>query len=134
MWSRWTDVLIIVKPETVIGWHRAGFRSYRRWRSRSRGGRLKITDEIRGLIRQLAVDNPDWGPPKIHRELQKLGFVVSERNVARYLRPIHRHGDSGHRWATFLRNHREVIAAWEKYTGAKHLKSSFQISPTSQTC
>ena len=53
-WSRWSDVLVIVKPETVISWHRAGFRLYWRWRSRPRGGRPKITDEIRGLIRRLA--------------------------------------------------------------------------------
>ena len=76
LWSRWADVLIIVKPETVVGWHRAGFRPYWRWRSRPRGGRPKITDEIRVLIRRLAEENPDWGAPKIHGELQKLGFVV----------------------------------------------------------
>ena len=105
-WSRWTDVLVIVKPETVIGRHRAGFRLYWRWRSRPRGGRPNITDEIRGLIRRLAEENPDWGAPKIHGELQKLGFVVSERTVARYLRRVRRRGDSGKRWLAFLRNHR----------------------------
>ena len=97
-WSRWLDVLVIVKPETVIGWHRAGFRLYWRWRSRSRRGRPKITEEIRGLIRRLAKENPDWGAPKIHGELQKLGFVVSERSVARYLQRIRRRGDTGKRW------------------------------------
>ena len=84
-WSRWSDVLVIVKPETVIHWHRAGFRLYWRWRSRRRGGRPKVTDEIRALIRRLAEENPDWGAPKIHGEMLKLGFVVSERTVARYL-------------------------------------------------
>ena len=64
-WSRWTDVLVIVKPETVIGWHRTGFRLYWRWRSRPRGGRPKITEEIRALIRRLAAENPGWGAPKI---------------------------------------------------------------------
>jgi hypothetical protein len=93
IWSRWADVLVIVKPETVVGWHRVGFRLYWRWRCRSRGGRPKITDEVRGLIRRLAEENPDWGAPKIHGELQKLGFVVSERSVARYLRRICRRGD-----------------------------------------
>jgi putative transposase len=81
-WSRWSDVLVIVKPETVIGWHRAGFQLYWRWRSRRRSGRPRITPEIRGLIRRLAEENVDWGAPKIHGELQKLGFVVSERSVA----------------------------------------------------
>jgi len=64
IWSRWADVLLIVKPETVVGWHRAGFRLYWRWRSRPRGGRPKISDEVRGLIRRLAEENPDWGAQK----------------------------------------------------------------------
>ena len=113
LWSRWSHVLLIVKPETVISWHRAGFRLYWRWRSRPRGGRPKITEEIRVLIRRLAEENPDWGAPKIHGELQKLGFVVSERSVARYLRRIRRRGDPGKRWLTFLQNHREVIVAFD---------------------
>jgi hypothetical protein len=74
-----------VKPETVIGWHRAGFRLYWRWLSRARSGRPKVTVEIRELIRRLAQENVDWGAPKIHAELLKLGFQVSERTVARYL-------------------------------------------------
>jgi transposase InsO family protein len=115
-WSRWSDVLVIVKPETVIGWHRAGFRLYWRWRSRPRGGRPKITDEIRELIRRLAEENPDWGAPKIHGELQKLGFVVSERSVGRYLRRIGRRGDPNKRWLSFLQNHREVIVAFDFFT------------------
>jgi hypothetical protein len=115
-WSRWTDVLVIVKPETVVGWHRAGFRLFCRWRSRPRGGRPKIIDEIRGLIRRLVADNPDWGAPKIHGELQKLGFVVSERTVARYLRRIRRRGDPAKRWRSFLQNHREVIVSFDFFT------------------
>ena len=110
-WSHWTDVLVIVRPETAIDWHRAGFRFYWRWRSRPRGGRPKITEEIRALIRRLAEENPDWGAPKIHGELLKLGLVLSERGVARYLQRVGRPGDPGKRWLAFLRNHREVIAA-----------------------
>jgi len=116
VWPRWSEVLAIVKPETVVGWHRAGFRLYWRWRSRPRGGRPKITEEIRVLIARLAQDNPDWGAPKIHGELQKLGLVVSERSVARYLRRIGRRGDPGKRWLAFLQNHREVIAAFDFFT------------------
>jgi putative transposase len=116
LWSRWSDVLVIVKPETVIGWHRAGFRLYWRWRSRRRGGRPTVTDEIQGLIRRLAVENPDWGAPKIHGELLKLGLVVSERTVARYLRRMGRRGDPGKRWLAFLQNHREVIVAFDFFT------------------
>jgi putative transposase len=116
LWPRWAEVLVIVKPETVVGWHRAGFRLYWRWRSRPRGGRPKITEEIRVLIRRMAEENPDWGAPKIHGEIQKLGFVVSERSVARYLRRIRRRGDPARRWLAFLQNHREVIVAFDFFT------------------
>jgi len=115
-WPRWADVLVIVKPETVISWHRAGFRLYWRWRFRPRRGRPKITEEMRGLIRRLAQENSGWGAPKIQGELLKLGFVVSERSVARYLRRIRRRGDPGKRWLTFLQNHREAIVAFDFFT------------------
>lgn len=115
-WCRWANVLVIVKPDTVVGWHRAGFRRYWRWRSQPRGGRPRVTEEIRNLIRRLAKENSDWGAPKIHGELQKLGFVVSERTVARYLRRVQRHGDPGKQWLAFLQNHREVIAAFDFFT------------------
>ena len=65
-WSRWSEVLIIVKPETVAGWHRAGFRLYWRWCSRSPGGRPRITEEVRDLIKRMAAENPAWGLPRIH--------------------------------------------------------------------
>jgi transposase InsO family protein len=113
LWPGWRDVLLIVKPETVVGWHRAGFRLYWRWRSRPRGGRPKITEEIRRLIRLMADENANWSAPKIHGEMLKLGFEVSERTVARYLRRIRRRGDPGKRWLTFLQNHREVIVAFD---------------------
>jgi putative transposase len=115
-WSRWPDVLVLVKPDTVIGWHRAGFRLYWRWRSQRRGGRPKITEEIRTLIQRLAQENPDWGAPKIHLELLKLGLVVSERTVARYLRHMRRRGDPSKSWLAFLQNHREVIVAFDFFT------------------
>jgi putative transposase len=79
LWSGWTDVLVIVKPETVVAWHRAGFRLYWRWRSRSHGGRPMISQEVTKLIGRLAKENADWGAPKIHAELQKLGFTIAER-------------------------------------------------------
>ena len=117
MWPRWVDALIIVKPETVVGWHRAGFRRYWRWRSRPRGGRPKVSEEMRTLIRRMAVENADWGAPKIHGELLKLGFAISERTVARYLRRLRpRCGDPARRWLAFLANHREAIAAMDFFT------------------
>src|SRR5499433_3442455 len=93
-WSRWKDALLIVKPETVVGWHRAGFRLYWRWKSRPRGGRPRITPEVRALILRLAQENADWGAPKIHGELQKLGFALCERTVARYLSRTRVRGDA----------------------------------------
>jgi putative transposase len=115
-WSRWKDALVIVKPETVVGWHQAGFRLYWRWKSRRRDGRPRIKEEIRVLIRRLAQENSDWGAPKIHGELQKLGFVLSERTVARYLRSLQRRGDPAKKWLAVLRNHREAIVALDLFT------------------
>ena len=111
VWPRWAEVLIIVKPDTLVGWHRAGFRLFWKWRSRGHGGRPKTTAEIRALIRRLAEENPTWGAPKVHGELQKLGLVISERSVARYLRMVRRRGDPKKSWLTFLQNHREAIVA-----------------------
>ena len=116
LWSRWADALIIVKPETVAQWHRAGFRLYWRWRSRPARGRPKVTEEIRLLIRRMAEENSDWGAPRVHGELLKLGFAVSERSVARYLRRVRHRGDPGNRWLAFLQNHREVIVAFDFFT------------------
>ena len=115
-WSRWADVLLLVKPETVVGWHRAGFRLYWRWRSRPRGGRPKIDAEMRAFIRRLANQNASWGAPRIHGELLKLGLVVSERTVARYLARLQRRGDPGQSWLSFLQNHRAMIVALDFFT------------------
>lgn len=115
-WSGWKDVLLIVKPDTVVAWHRVGFRWYWRWRSRQRSSRPKIATEVRDLIHRLAQDNPGWGAPKIHGELLKLGFEASERSISRYLRRVHRRGDPGKSWLTFLQNHREVIVALDFFT------------------
>jgi len=102
VWPRWSDVVVLAKPEKVIGWHRAGFRHYWRWRSWPRDGRPKIDAEIRNLIRTMAVDNVGWGAPRIHCEVLKLGFEIFDRTVARYIRRLRRQGDPGQRWLTFL--------------------------------
>jgi hypothetical protein len=115
-WHGWEDVLVIVKPDTAVSWHRAGFRLYWRWRSGKHSGRPTITEELRGLIRRLSQENPGWGSPKIHGELRKLGFELSERTVARYLRRLRRRGDPAKCWLTFLQNHREVIVAMDFFT------------------
>ena len=86
-WPGWADALIIVKAETVVSWHRAGFRLF--WRLSSRPlGRPKINEQIRALIRRMKADNPGWGAPRIHGELLALGFDVSEPTVSRYLRRL----------------------------------------------
>jgi putative transposase len=113
-WPGWRNALFIVKPATVVSWHRAGFRLYWRWRSRR--GRPKVNEDLRGLIIRMAEENPGWGAPKIHGELLKLGFRVSERTVARYLRRVHRRGDPKRTWLTFLHNHREFITALDFFT------------------
>ena len=79
------DALKILKPETVIRWHRAGFRAYWRWKSRSRGGRRKTPLEVRQLIRDMSIENPLWGAPRVHGELLKLGIDVGQTTVAKYM-------------------------------------------------
>src|SRR6185437_4632297 len=93
--------LMIVRPETLVRWHRAGFRSYWRWKSRSLGGRPQIETELRALIRQMSIENPPWGAPRIHGELLKLGFEVAQSSVAKYM--VKRRGPPSQGWRTFLR-------------------------------
>jgi len=117
LWPAWSSVLVIVKPETVVGWHRAGFRLFWRLRSRPRSlGRPKIDAALRALIRRMVGENATWGAPRIHGELLKLGFDVSERTVSRYLLRLYPRDQSRKLWAAFLRNHRDVIAAMDFFT------------------
>jgi transposase InsO family protein len=105
----------VVKPETVVKWHRIGFRIYWKFisnRSKKRG-REKIDKEIRKLIQQMSKENPAWRAPRIHGELLKLGFDVSERSVSRYLPKREPDGEKIKKWMAFLRNHREGIAAMD---------------------
>jgi hypothetical protein len=79
------QVLTIIQPETLVRWHRAGFRCYWRWKSRARGGRPQIETDLRALIRRMSIENPLWGAPRIHGELLKLGFEVAQSSVANYM-------------------------------------------------
>jgi hypothetical protein len=79
------QVLTIIRPETLVRWHKAGFRSYWRWKSRPQGGRPQIHTELRPLIRRMSVENPLWGAPRIHGELLKLGFEVAQSSVTKYM-------------------------------------------------
>jgi transposase InsO family protein len=99
----------IVRPETLVRWHRMGFRAWWRWKSQNRGGRPKIDQEIRDLIRRMCKENPLWGAPRIHGELLKLGFDVAQSTVSKYME--RRQGLPSQGWKTFLRNHADGIAA-----------------------
>jgi hypothetical protein len=106
-------VITVIRPETLVRWHRAGFRRYWRWKSRSFGGRLQISAELRTLIRRMSIENPLWGAPRIHGELLKLGFEVAQSSVAKYM--VKRAGPPSQGWGTFLRNHAPNIAAMDLF-------------------
>jgi transposase InsO family protein len=107
------QVLTIIRPETLVRWHRAGFRCYWRWKSRPQGGRPQIDTELRVLIRRMSMENPLWGAPRIHGELLKLGFEIAQSSVAKYM--VKRRGPPSQEWRTFVRNHAPDIAAMDLF-------------------
>ncbi len=115
IWQGWREALVIVKPETVIQWHRAGFRLFWKWKSRrKRPSRPTVTKEIKDLIRKMGLENPLWGAPRIHGELLKLGYQVAETSVAKYMvKPIK---PSSQTWKTFLENHANCLVAMDFFT------------------
>jgi hypothetical protein len=121
LWPRCLEVMVLVKPTTVIQWHRQGFRLFWRWRSRS--GRPSVDREVRDLIRQMSSANSLWGAPRIHGELLKLGIEISQTTVAKYM--VRRRGTPPSQdWRTFLRNHAEGIAAIDMFVVAS---ASFRL-------
>jgi putative transposase len=118
LWSRWKNALVVVTPETVIRWHRAGFRLYWKLLSKVRRpiGRRQTPKQVRELIFRMVGENPIWGAPRIHGELLMLGFDVSERSISRWMKRAPRHPEPAKRWLAFLRNHREAIAAMDFFT------------------
>ncbi len=117
-WPRWREALVFVSPDTVVGWHRSGFKAF--WRRKSkRRGRPPISADIRSAIKRMHRDNPLWGAPRIHGELLMLDYRIGERSVSRYLvtlgprtpKPI-----SNQAWATFLRNHAPQFASMDFFT------------------
>ena len=107
------SALAIVRPETVIRWHRSGFRLYWRWRSRRRGGRPKVPVDVRQLIRDISIANPLWGAPRIHGELLKLCIDVGQTTVAKYM--ARRRLPPSQAWKTFLRNHADGVASMDLF-------------------
>ena len=114
VWLYWLapsviDAMTIVRPETIVRWHRAGFRIFWRWKSRSRAGRPKVPLEVRRLSREISLANPLWGAPRIHGELLKLGIDIGQTSVAKYMARRRRPPSQG--WRTFLLNHADGIAS-----------------------
>jgi len=114
IWPRCLDAMVLVKPATVVQWHRQGFRLFWRWRSKS--GRPSVDREIRALIRQMSEANPLWGAPRIHGELLKLGIEISQAMVAKYM--VRRYGTASPTWRSFLCNHAQGIAAIDMFVVA----------------
>ena len=107
------NILTIIRPETLVRWHRAGFRCYWRWKSCPQGGRPQIDTDLRALIWRMSIENPLWGAPRIHGELLKLGFEVAQSTVAKYM--AKRRGPPSQGWRTFLLNHAPDIAAMDLF-------------------
>ncbi len=120
VWPRCLDTMVLVKPATVIQWHRQGFRLFWRWRSRS--GRPSADRETRDLVRQMSNANPLWGAPRIHGELLKLGIEISQATVAKYM--VRRRGTPSPTWRSFLRNQAAGIAAIDLFIVAS---ASFRL-------
>lgn len=112
-WQAWRELCLLVKPATVIRWHRAGFRLFWTWKSRRLGGRPQVAPRHRALIRQMARENPLWGAPRIHGELLKLGVEVSERTVSRLMPRRLPDEKRAQTWRAFLENHKDVLAAMD---------------------
>jgi hypothetical protein len=108
-WSAWRTALVIVQPDTVIAWHRQGFRLFWTWKSRRRIGRPTVPSNVRALIRSMSETNPLWGAPRIHGELLKLGLDVSQATVAKYM--VRGAKPPSQTWRTFLTNHLQQIGA-----------------------
>jgi hypothetical protein len=109
LWPNLLGLSRVVQPDTILRWHRAGFRAYWRWKSRGQPGRPRVSRELRELIQRMSKENPLWGAPRIHGELLKLGFEIAESTVSKYM--IRRRGPPSQTWRTFLRNHADAIAA-----------------------
>jgi hypothetical protein len=115
VWSDWRNALVIVRPQTVIVWHRKGFRLFWTWKVRhGRPGRPQVTKETRELIRRMSRENPTWGAPRIHGELLKLGIDIGETSVSKYL--VRRSKPPSQTWRTFLDSHLKDLVSIDFFT------------------
>ncbi len=115
VWSDWRSALVIVKPDTVIAWHRKGFRLFWTWKvRRGRPGRPAVPKDVRELIRRLSRENPLWGAPRIHGELLKLGIDIGETSVGKYI--VRNRKPPSQTWRTFLENHVKTMVSVDFFT------------------
>jgi putative transposase len=115
VWTNWPSALVIVKPETVVSWHRKAFRMFWTWKiRRGKTGRPRVAGEIHVLIRRISRENPGWGAPRIHGELLKLGFDICEASVSKYL--VHNRKPPSQTWRTFLDNHVQSLISVDFFT------------------
>jgi putative transposase len=114
LWRNWRSSLLVVRPETVVRWHRQGFRYYWAWKSRRCRGRPIISSDLRELIRRMSHANPLWGAPRIHGELLKLGLTVSQATVSKYM--VRPRRPPSQAWCTFLKNHAQELIALDFFT------------------
>jgi transposase InsO family protein len=114
LWTNWRACLQVVRPETVVRWHREGFRRYWAWKSRCRRGRPVIRTELRELIRRMSRANPLWGAPRIHGELLKLGLTVSQATVSKYM--LRHRRPPSQAWRALLKNHARDLIALDFFT------------------
>src|SRR5579864_6879041 len=115
VWVDWRCAILLVKPETVIGWHRRGFRLFWTWKVRhGQTGRPAVSSEVRVLIRQMSRENPTWGAPRIHGELLKLGVNIGETSVSKYM--VRSGRPPSQTWRTFLENHMKTLVSVDFFT------------------
>src|ERR1700716_2979582 len=115
LWGEWKSALVIVKADTVVGWHRKGFRLFWTWKiHRGKPGRPSVPQEVRNLIRMMSRNNPRWGAPRIHGELLKLGIEITEPTVAKYMVRLRK--PPSQTWQTFLENHVKSIVSIDFFT------------------
>jgi len=115
VWAGWRSALVIVRPETVIAWHRQGFRLFWTWKvRRGQAGRPTVPREVRELIRQMSRENPLWGAPRIHGELLKLGIDIGETSVGKYM--VRHRRPPSQTWRTFLENHLKTMVSVDFFT------------------
>ncbi len=136
LWPQWRSALLMVKPETVIAWHRKGFRLFWTWKSRAgKTGRPSIGREVRELIQKMSKANPLWGAPRIHGELLKLGIQISQATVAKYMVRLGK--SPSQTWRSFLQNHVKVLVATDFLvvpTVNLHVLFIFGLSPSPASC